>query len=228
MSTKNELAPRLEGIITSLQALNITADPASGKKDLADLARKAGATFGVLADRMENLGVVKALAEEVKSIKRADFDTVEKFVAALDEHRGNVITAVTNLLEEVQTLPEDAGVPDAVTGTAGTRTTFRLELRPIGQPDAEPEVLGSGDFVKAFIASEYFSAVVAKNGSVADNLRKYIREGRKQEYPLPNGKSDEVFYKLYRLIRPTLQKAITKAQTGETPTEEATTEEAIA
>jgi hypothetical protein len=190
--------------------------PGETKRMIANIAQSARSGFGVLADSLENLAPLRQLGDELKDIKRPDYDSAEKFTEALQAHTESISLAIDNLIEEVNELPDEAGEPDEVTGNLGTRTKLTFKVTKGGD---ETEVT-SGDIAKGFIASQYLKPSALGEIPLAQALHKYMQD-EGIELPGQEKGNDSTFYKLYRLMRPTIirQHRVIQKEAGYTPPE---------
>lgn len=213
---KTKIIERLEAVLSALATIKFGSEAAEGKKLLSEQLRRGSTGYGVVADNLESLRTVKALFEETKQIKRTEFPDIDKFSEALDSHRQSAISAIETVLEEVKALPEDSGEPDETTGTLGTRTKFILELHPVGQnPVTDIVQKTSGDLAKHFLESAWAKKSLEPDEVLATCIRNSITKpveegGLGLEWVESKPGRNDVFYKLYRLIRPTVLRGLEK------------------
>ena len=209
MAKGNRKAAQLERLVTCKSNLTKVdwQFPGETKRMIANIAQSARSGFGVLADALDGLAPLKALGEELKDIKRPDFDSADAFTKALQEHCDQIEIAIDNLIEEVEALEDEAGDPDPVTGNLGTRTKLIFKVHKGGK---ETDVT-SGEIAKGFMSSSHIKPAALGELPLAQALHKYLHE-EGIELPGQEKGNDSTFYKLYRLMRPTIIRRVHEIQ----------------
>lgn len=133
MSTfKQSLIDRVASQIAAFTAITVVAASAAKQKgELAEALRKASSGFKSAARHeavSSELDIVKNLAAEIKSIKRNEYDSTEKFAEAISTFQEQAKPALEELAAAVENLPDDIGDDKEGVGNLGERTTFSVNF----------------------------------------------------------------------------------------------------
>jgi hypothetical protein len=213
MSIKEDLVTRVATQLAAFTALVVAPGTAAKQKqELAEYLRKASAGFKLVKEHeavRDALGVVKNLADEAKGIKRTEYESTEKFCEAIAVFQEQSAPALEALLDAVKELPDDIG-SDVVDGdNTGERSTFSVTFR---NKSDEEFTWRTRELAESFKNSPRLAQTLAPDGpGIADALRSHLVEDLGFVWDEPTGKK-EVFYKIYRLIRPSIQKKLAELQ----------------